>query len=302
MKKPIALLLISIMVLMLSAFSFAGNGNSMNDKDKSSVNAFVLDDKLFITVWLDAEIGDELDELFVEVVEGEDVVKTSNDYDDFEEVEKFGTIMYMYTFDAIEYTPLDDFEVKVFVSLDDESELLLTKKVDLEDLDEDDDDEEDEDDEEDMDDDMYPAAPAVANKLLKEAGIPNRVGEKNLIALVAAMMDEDESFDGVEKDDVDEYKDAVEDFLIDQLKLMFEDENGDQLLDFVDDIAELAKPVMKPDVEKGKPEFVDDHNDDDDDEDEDDEDEDDEDEDEDEDEDDEDEDDNDENHGKGGKK
>jgi hypothetical protein len=148
--------------------------------------------------------------------------------------------MYMYTFDAIEYTPLDDFEVKVFVSLDDESELLLTKKVDLEDLDEEDDDEEDEDDEEDMDDDMYPAAPAVANKLLKEAGIPNRVGEKNLIALVAAMMDEDESFDSVEKDDVDEYKDAVEDFLIGQLKLMFEDENGGELSDFLDEIADLG--------------------------------------------------------------
>lgn len=293
MKKPISLLLISIMVLMLSAFSFAGNGNPMNDKDKSSVNAFILDDELFITVWLDAEIGDVLEEISVEINDDDDVMADWSD--DFEVSHEFGSKVFKYTFEAVDYTPADEFEIKVVARFDEKDDLVLTKKIDLEDLDEEDDDEEDEDDEEDMDDDMYPAAPAVANKLLKEAGIPNRVGEKNLIALVAAMMDEDESFDSVEKDDVDEYKDAVEDFLIDQLKLMFEDENSDQLLDYVDDIAELAKPVMKPDVEKGKPEFVDDHNDDDDDDD-------DEDDDEDEDDEDEDEDDNDKNHGKGGKK
>jgi len=278
MKRPIALLLISIMVLMLSAFSFAGNGNPTNDKDKSQVNAFILDDELFITVWLDKEIGDELDELLVEVVEGEDVIETSSDYDS-EEVEKFGTIMYMYTFDAIEYTPLDDFEVKVFISLDDDadSELLLTKKVDLEDLDEeDDDDEEDEDDEEDMDDDMYPAAPAVANKLLKEAGIPNRVEGVNLIALVAGEMNEEAPFGLDEIEDLEDLEAAVEGFLVNQLNDLLEKTHND-LADFTKHFVGMEKTVGKPVVEKINPQQLDEDEDDDNDEEDDDDDDDDED-------------------------
>lgn len=297
MKKPIALMLISVMVLMLSAFSFAGNGNSFKNNDlESKISADVIDEFLFITVWLDKEIGDELDELLVKVVEDEVVVKTSDDYDDFEEVEKFGTIMYMYTFDAIEYTPLDDFEVKVFVTLDDESELVLTKKVDLEDLDEeDDDDEEDEDDEEDMDYDMYPAAPAIANKLLKDNNIPNRVNGVNLIAAVA------EEFADADKTAPD-FADDVEDFLIDQL-----DEALDDLDDDIEDLSDLDeyfektdKEMVTSEVNKIKVKITDvDNNDDVEDDEEDDEDDDDQDDDDDEDEDD---DDDDENHGKGGKK
>ena len=62
-----------------------------------------------------------------------------------------------------------------------------------------------------------PAAPAVANRLLREAGIDNRHGEGsdggNLISDVARYMGRGADFAGVAKEDVDEYLKAVALFL-----------------------------------------------------------------------------------------
>jgi len=246
MKKPIALLLISIMVLMLSAFSFAGNGNSMNDNNKSRVNAFILDEELFITLWLDAEIGDVLEEISVEI-DGDGVW-----HDDIDPGYVFGSKVYKFPVIQVNEIPDEDFEITVFADFSTGYDQELTKKVDLEDLDEEDDDEEDEDDEEDMDDDMYPAAPAIANKLLKDAGIPNRVDGVNLIAAVSAAMTEDEEFGGFEKDD-DEYAGEVEEFLIELLEDHF-DESYTDLDDFAD---EMDTTIEKQEVKKINVEITD---------------------------------------------
>lgn len=63
----------------------------------------------------------------------------------------------------------------------------------------------------------YPAAPAVANALLKEAGKPNTMGkgrhQTNLIQEVARQMGPATDFNGVAKSDVDAYRNAVKAFL-----------------------------------------------------------------------------------------
>lgn len=71
----------------------------------------------------------------------------------------------------------------------------------------------------DKDEDMgtYPAAPAVAGKILKSYGIPNNVGGKNLIALVAKKMGPGTDFNGIAKTNTVQYKAAITDFLEDQL-------------------------------------------------------------------------------------
>lgn len=71
----------------------------------------------------------------------------------------------------------------------------------------------------DKDEDMeaYPAAPAVAGKILKSYGIPNNVGGKNLIALVAKKMGPGTDFNGVAKTNTVQYKAAITDFLEEQL-------------------------------------------------------------------------------------
>jgi hypothetical protein len=63
----------------------------------------------------------------------------------------------------------------------------------------------------------YPAAPAVAGKILKSYGIPNNVGGKNLIALVAKEMGPGTNFKGIAKTNTVQYKTAITDFLEDQL-------------------------------------------------------------------------------------
>ncbi|MZQ99771.1 MAG: hypothetical protein GT601_19060 [Acidaminobacter sp.] len=296
MRKSIALLLISMMVLTLTAFSFADNGNPMKDKNQSGVNAFVLDDDLFITVWLDAEVGDILKEISVEINDDDDVI--AEWFDDFEVSHEFGSKVFKYTFEAVDYTPADEFEITVFADFSDGEDQVLTKKVDLEDLDKEDNDEDDEDDEEDLDEDMDPAAPAVANRLLKEADIPNRVEGVNLIALVAGEMNEEEPFGLDEIEDLEDLEVAVEGFLVDQLNDMLGKTHND-LADFTDHFTDTEKTVGKPVVEKMKPQQLDN---DDDEDDEDDDDEDDDDEDDDDDDDDEDNDNKGENPGKGNKK
>ncbi|UTR11524.1 hypothetical protein MM300_04110 [Evansella sp. LMS18] len=63
----------------------------------------------------------------------------------------------------------------------------------------------------------YPAAPAVANKLLKDAGIGNMLGKGkngiNLISSVAHEMGPGTDFHGVEKSDTEAYEAAVKAFL-----------------------------------------------------------------------------------------
>lgn len=63
----------------------------------------------------------------------------------------------------------------------------------------------------------YPAAPAVAGKILKSYGIPNNVGGKNLVALVAKEMGPGAIFKGVAKTNTVQYKAVVTDFLEAQL-------------------------------------------------------------------------------------
>lgn len=64
-----------------------------------------------------------------------------------------------------------------------------------------------------------PAAPSVAARLLRDAGIDNRYGKGrnggNYIADVAATMSPGTSFNGVSKDDVDDYRCAVAQYLND---------------------------------------------------------------------------------------
>ena len=63
----------------------------------------------------------------------------------------------------------------------------------------------------------YPAAPAVANKLLKDAGYSNMIGKgrdgTNLISSTAHQMGPGTDFNGVAKSDVDAYEAAVKAFL-----------------------------------------------------------------------------------------
>ncbi|SCZ81352.1 hypothetical protein [Acidaminobacter hydrogenoformans] len=240
MKRPIALLLISIMVLMLSAFSFAGNGNPKKDEaSEPKISAYVLDDLLFITVWLDAELGEDLEGLTAEIFE-EDKEDPEEKTSEFEMTSGSASKGYKYIFEGIEYTPVDEFEIRVTAEFDDAEDLILTKSMELKDI--------DVDNENMMDDDLYPAAPAIANKLLKEYGIPNRVGTVNLIAAVSAAMTENEEFADLEKDDED-YAEEVEEFLVDELNEIF-DTGYDDLSDFDDEIADLQKPNMKSEENK----------------------------------------------------
>jgi len=261
MKKPIALMLISIMVLMLSAFSFADVDYSL--EIKAPDDEIVVEDweePFFITVWVMADIGDELENLEV-TIEDED-----SDYDvtfDHAVVHEFGSTVFKYTFEAPELTPMDKFEITVVAEFEDEDIIGVEDSKDVEVLAEDD------DDEEEMDDDMYPAAPAIANKLLKDAGIPNRVmndeGEAvNLIALVAAEMHEEEPFDLEESDSLEELKDAIDDFLVDELNLLL-GKSHDELSDFTNHFVDMEKNVTEPKTDKIKPQH--DNDDDEDDED-----------------------------------
>lgn len=240
MKRPIALLMISIMVLMLSAFSFAGNDNPKKDEaSEPKISAYVLDELLFITVWLDEELGEDLEGLTAEIFE-EDEDDPEAETSEFEMTSGFGSKGYKYIFEGIEYTPVDEFEIRVTAEFDDAEDQIFTKSMELEDI--------DVDNENMMDDDLYPAAPAIANKLLKEYGIPNRVGTVNLIAAVSAAMAEDEEFADLEKDDED-YAEEVEAFLVDKLNDIFDTED-DELSDFEDEIADLEKPNMKSEENK----------------------------------------------------
>ncbi|MDK9711129.1 hypothetical protein [Acidaminobacter sp.] len=72
-------------------------------------------------------------------------------------------------------------------------------------------------DNDDKDMDNYPAAPAVANKILKELGISNRYMGTNLISEVSKLMGPNTEFNGVLKTDADDYEDEIRDFLNDRI-------------------------------------------------------------------------------------
>lgn len=80
-----------------------------------------------------------------------------------------------------------------------------------------DDDDDDDDDDEDKVMDNYPAAPAVANKILKEMGISNRYRGTNLISEVSKLMGPNTEFDGVLKTDAEDYEEAIRDYLEDRI-------------------------------------------------------------------------------------
>lgn len=63
--------------------------------------------------------------------------------------------------------------------------------------------------------DNYPAAPAVANKILKEMGKPHRYRGTNLISEVSRTMGPGTDFNGVSKTDIKDYEDEIRDFLSD---------------------------------------------------------------------------------------
>lgn len=66
--------------------------------------------------------------------------------------------------------------------------------------------------------DNYPAAPAVANKILKELGISNRYMGTNLISEVSKLMGPNTEFDGVLKKDAVKYEEAIRDYLEDRIE------------------------------------------------------------------------------------
>lgn len=72
-------------------------------------------------------------------------------------------------------------------------------------------------DDEEKDMDNYPAAPAVANKILRELGISNRYMGTNLISEVSKKMGPNTEFNGVLKTDADVY-DEIRDFLNDRIE------------------------------------------------------------------------------------
>lgn len=233
MKKPVALTLISIMVLMLSAFSFA---------DDYSLEIVAPDDKVIVSDWdepflikilVDASVGDELEKLVVTIDEED------GDYEyTFNKKVKhvFGEDVFEYTFEAPELTPMKEFEITVVAKFDNDVEdLEASETVEVETEAED-----EEEEDEAKDEDMYPAAPAIANKMLREYGIPNRVNGVNLIAAVSEAMIEGEKFYGAEKDDED-YAENVEEFLVEKLNEALDEElgNDEELDDEIDELSDL---------------------------------------------------------------
>lgn len=116
----------------------------------------------------------------------------------------------------------DEFTVHLKAVIDlygDPDDLIVTDSSTFKILfvDKDDDDDDDDDDGEDKVMDNYPAAPAVANKILKELGISNRYMGTNLISEVSKKMGPNTEFNGVLKTDADNYEDEIRDFLNDRI-------------------------------------------------------------------------------------
>ena len=136
MKKPIALMLISIMVLMLSAFSFADDGYSVKIMEpKKTIADSEMDEPFFITVWVKANIDDKLESLDVTILDGEGNVDWS---DNVVVDHEFITDAHKFTFKAVDFTPMDKFEIFVVADFADdeiggvEDSKMVTVKIDKE--------------------------------------------------------------------------------------------------------------------------------------------------------------------------
>jgi hypothetical protein len=240
MKKPIALLLISIMVLMLSAFSFADVDYSLEIKapdDEIVVEDW--DEPFFITVWVEANVGDKLENLVISFEDEE------SDYEyTFNRKVKhvFDETVFEYSFEAPELTPMDEFKITVVAEFEDNDIEGVEDSKSVVVVEEDENGEDDEDG-------MLPAATAIANMLLKEVGIPNRVEGVNLIAAVAAEMAKGDAF---EDDDMKALEGDVEDFLVDLLNDIL-DESKNDLDEFKEMNFDMMNPSAKPEVAKVKP-------------------------------------------------
>jgi len=105
----------------------------------------------------------------------------------------------------------------VIMPYDDQDDMILTDSSTIKILVVADDDDDDDDDDEDEAMDNYPAAPAVANKILKELGVSNRYMGSNLISEVAKKMGPNTEFNGVLKTDADDYEDEIREFLEDRI-------------------------------------------------------------------------------------
>jgi hypothetical protein len=116
----------------------------------------------------------------------------------------------------------DEFVITVFAWInpdedgDDDDVLKFEDEITVEVIyDEDENGDDDDDDDNVMDN--YPAAPAVANKILKELGISNRYMGTNLISEVAKEMGPNTEFDGVLKTDAVDYELAIRNYLEDRI-------------------------------------------------------------------------------------
>ncbi|WP_092593107.1 hypothetical protein [Acidaminobacter hydrogenoformans] len=172
--------------------------------------------------WIQADEGDMLESLRIEIEhldgDADEVINIIDASDDSVMMsnEKF-------EFEADwDLSEEGDFEITVFARIDvdeDVDDEVLRDEVTVEVIyDEDYDDDEDEDDD-DKDEamDNHPAAPAIANKLLKDWGYANRYRGTNLISEVAKFMGPNTDFDGESKLDAEDYEDAIEAFLKDRI-------------------------------------------------------------------------------------
>lgn len=239
MKKPVALTLISIMVLMLSAFSFADDYSLEIVAPDDEVIVSDWDEPFLIKILVDASVGDELEKLVVTIDEED------GDYEyTFDKKVKhvFGEEVFEYTFEAPELTPMEAFKITVVAEFDNDVEALeASETFDVTSEAEDDEKEEEAGQEEEQD--MYPAAPSIANKLLRVYGIPNRVNGVNLIAAVSEAMINGEQFDDADKDDA-EYAENVEEFLIGKLNDVLDEELDDEI-DELSDLEGFFDPMDK---------------------------------------------------------
>lgn len=178
--------------------------------------------------WIQADEGDMLESLRIEIVNlDEDTNEWIDIIDDPDEYVMLSNEKFEFEADW-DLSEEGEFEINVLARIDvdeDNDDIVLDDDVTVDVIfDEDYDDDEDDDDKDEAMDN-YPAAPAIANKLLKDWGYANRFMGTNLVSEVAKFMGPNTDFDGVSKMDAEDYEEAIEDFLkdrIDELKDMDE--------------------------------------------------------------------------------
>lgn len=194
------------------------------------------DDPILIKGWVKAlDEDDQLESVIVEIdgpdYEGDEFFEVFDEDDDDEwdfeddfefEIddwivdEDFDDETFTITLTAV-INPVGNFDEDDYSYFDEDDDvIILTNSVEVEilfDEDYDDDDEDDDDNDEVMDN--YPAAPAIANKLLKAEGYANRYKGTNLISAVSKKMGPNTDFNGVSKLDAVKYEQEIWNFLDD---------------------------------------------------------------------------------------